>query len=422
MKRYLLLLVTSLASLPGLAFAQPSYLNFEAGQVRPAAMSVDGTRLFVANTPDDRLEIFDLTGGMPTWLASVPVGLSPVAVAVESAERVWVVNHLSDSVSIVDVAANPPRVVRTLLVGDEPSDIVFAGAPTRRAFITTAHRGQNHPTPRGDFTVPGIGRANVWVFDPGNLGAALGGAPETILQLFGDKPRALAVSPDGSKVYAAVFHSGNRTTALNEGHVCNGGPTAAACATGPGGLPAPVSNYLGVRGPEVGLIVRYDDALGYWKDELDRNWNAAVRFDLPDRDVFEIDANQTPPVASGASFTGVGTILFNMVTNPVSGTIYVSNTEAPNEVRFEGKGTYVREMGLHYAASPQPAHSVRHGADAARHARPEHRAAARDGGDERRKHALRRGLRVFCRRRDRHARARVGLARDVHVAPHPAER
>src|SRR4029450_13785020 len=30
----------------------------------------------------------------------------------------------------------------------------------------------------------------------------------------------------------------------------------------------------------------------------------------------------------------------NMVTNPVSGKVYVSNTEARNEVRFEGPGTF----------------------------------------------------------------------------------
>src|SRR5690606_25671081 len=140
--------------------------------------------------------------------------------------------------------------------------------------------------------------------------------------------------------------SGNRTTALNEGHVCNGGPTAAACATGPGGLPAPVTDYIGARGPEVGLIVRYDESLGYWKDELERDWSPAVRFDLPDLDVFELDAEQDPPVASGTAFAGVGTILFNMVTNPVSGALYVSNTEASNDVRFEGHGDYVREMGF----------------------------------------------------------------------------
>src|SRR5213592_5117008 len=41
----------------------------------------------------------------------------------------------------------------------------------------------------------------------------------------------------------------------------------------------------------------------------------------------------------GCRTPGVGTILFNMVTNPVTGKVYVSNTEARNEVRFEGPGT-----------------------------------------------------------------------------------
>ena len=42
--------------------------------------------------------------------------------------------------------------------------------------------------------------------------------------------------------------------------------------------------------------------------------------------------------AAGGFFSGVGTVIFNMVTNPVDGTLYVSNTEARNEVRFEGPG------------------------------------------------------------------------------------
>jgi len=39
-------------------------------------------------------------------------------------------------------------------------------------------------------------------------------------------------------------------------------------------------------------------------------------------------------------FTGVGTVLFNMVVESVSGTVYVSNTDAQNDHRFEGPGTY----------------------------------------------------------------------------------
>jgi len=72
------------------------------------------------------------------------------------------------------------RVTRTLLGGDEPRDVVFAGTGRNRAFITCAHRGQNRP---GDpqLTTPGIGRADVWAFDANNLGAALGGTALSLI-------------------------------------------------------------------------------------------------------------------------------------------------------------------------------------------------------------------------------------------------
>lgn len=143
------------------AHAASDFTLFESGQVRPLALSPKGTHLFAVNTPDNRLEIFRITPHGLSHRASVLVGLEPVAVAAIDNDEVWVVNHLSDSVSILD-ASNPDkaRVVRTLLVGDEPRDIVFGGPMRRRAFITTAHRGQN-----GLFdpqlTTPGVGRADV---------------------------------------------------------------------------------------------------------------------------------------------------------------------------------------------------------------------------------------------------------------------
>lgn len=71
-------------------------------------------------------------------------------------------------------------LVRTLLVGgDEPMDIVFGGENNSRAFITTAHRGQNSPVdPQA--TTPGVGRADVWVFDTAAL-AADAGTPLNII-------------------------------------------------------------------------------------------------------------------------------------------------------------------------------------------------------------------------------------------------
>jgi DNA-binding beta-propeller fold protein YncE len=321
--------------------AGASYVNFESGQVRPLALTPDGRRLLAVNTPDGRLEVFDVRAAGLVHVDSVPVGLEPVAVAVRGNGEAWVVNHLSDSVSIVDLGGARGRVTRTLLVGDEPRDIVFAGDGLGRAFITTAHRGQNSPyddpSNPGELTTPGIGRADVWVFDAAAPGAGIGGTPIAIVTLFGDSPRALAVSPDGATVYAAIFHSGNRTTTVSEGAVCNGGAQAQPCpvsgATAPGGLPAPNLDADGARQPEAGLIVRHDGSA--WRDELGRDWSGVVRFSLPDQDVFAIDAVATPP-RQVAAWAGVGTILFNMAVNPANGRLYVVNSEARNEVRFEG--------------------------------------------------------------------------------------
>ena len=247
-----------------------NFWHFESGQVRPLALSPDGSRLFVVNTPDNHLEIFDVTPQGLEHTGSVPVGLEPVAVAARTETEVWVVNHLSDSISIVDVSATPAIVVRTLLVGDEPRDIVFAGAPAEpdgpfpRAFITTAHRGQAHSvSPQGDkygdFFTPSIGRADVWVFDADNLGNAMGGVPETILTLFGDTPRALAATPSGDTVYAAIFHSGNKTTISPE----NG------LVTFPNsGVP-----------PSIPTIVRFDGA--DWVDN-DNNVDNSIQLQVPD--------------------------------------------------------------------------------------------------------------------------------------------
>jgi YVTN family beta-propeller protein len=330
----------------------PEYTLFEAGQVRPVAMSPDGSKLFAVNTPNATLEIFEVGEDSLSFVAEVPVGLEPVAVAARDDGEVWVVNHLSDSVSIVDVASVPPRVVRTLLVGDEPRDIVFAGSDGKRAFITMAHRGQNTPYPRGDFDVPGLGRADVWVFDADALGTSFGGTPLTRLVLFGDRPRALAATPDGSTVYAAVFRSGNQTTTVGEGQVCNTpGPCTILGNDYPGALPEPRTNFEGIPSREAGLIVGLNPDTGNWEDELSRDWSNAVRFDLPDYDVFEIDADAPVPVEANR-IAGVGTVLFNMLVDPVTGDLYVTNTEARNRVRFEGLASWVGDLGPKPSGEP----------------------------------------------------------------------
>ena len=208
--------------------------------------SPNGQLLFVVNTPANCLEIYSTENDDLTLVSSVTVGMEPIAVAARSDTEIWVVNHMSDSVSVVDIR-HTPRVIRTLLVGDEPRDIVFGGPNKDKAFITAAFRGQNHPTYNAEthFRMPGIGRMDVWVYNANNLGVSLGGAPTTILNFFADSPRSLAVTPDGLTVYAAGFFSGNQTTSLLNTLVG-------------GSRPAPLVNTEGIAAPLEGLIVKYN--------------------------------------------------------------------------------------------------------------------------------------------------------------------
>ncbi len=303
--------------------ASGSVMVFESGPVRPITLSADGLRLYVTNAPANCLEIYAVEVDTLRLASTVSVGLEPVAVNERSGNEVWVVNHLSDSVSVVRLDGTP-RVLRTLLVGDEPRDVVFAGSNRDRAFITAAARGQNRPGfSSANLTTPAQGRADVWVFDTNAIDETLNGKPLTILTLFADTPRGLAVSADGGKVYAAPFMSGNRTTTLHRDAVG-------------AGKPAPSRNVENIAAPGTGLIVRFDGS--GWRDGAGADWSSKVKFTLPDYDLFVIDANANPPVVS-SQISGLGTTLFNLAVHPVSGDVYASNTEAQNHIRFEGPGT-----------------------------------------------------------------------------------
>jgi YVTN family beta-propeller protein len=330
--------------------------TFESGPVRPIAMSPDGTHLFVANTAHASLDVFTITASGLIPAGSVFVGIDPVAVAARTNTEAWVVNQVSDSISIVDTSTNPPHVVRTLLVGDEPSDIVFGGAANARAFVTTAHRGQQRTDSSiaavpgaGDpqLTTPSIGRADVWVFDSTNLGTTVGGTPVSIVSLFGDTPRALAVTPDGNTVYAAIFKSGNQSTVTSSELPCPGFSTSTPCtvsgASVPGSPIGPSTNYAGITSPAVSVLLKMDSTGTLWKDQIGRDWTANTMFTLPDEDVFAIDATT---LTTKATYLHVGTTLFAMAVNPASGKLYVSNTESRNDLRDEGPGTYLPGVTL----------------------------------------------------------------------------
>ncbi|MBL9154248.1 MAG: beta-propeller fold lactonase family protein [Verrucomicrobiales bacterium] len=309
-------------------------VNYETPHVHPIDLTPDRQTLLAVNTAAHTLEIFDVRGGTPVLVDSVAVGIDPVSVRARSNTEAWVVNHVSDSISIVDLTLK--AVVQTLTTSNEPADVVFAGTPAR-AFVSCSEVNR------------------VEVFDLANLGAA-----PTRLAIGGEDPRHLAVSPDGRTVYAAIFESGNGTTAISGG----GSVTAQNVVSRPEGPYAgqnpppnrgnsfvPAINPALPAPPRTAMIVR-KNASNRWMDDNNRDWSIFVNgslasltgrvanWDLTDRDVAVIDA-QTLAISYQ---TRMMTTVMALGVNPATGRVTAIGTEAINEVRFEPilNGIFVR--------------------------------------------------------------------------------
>lgn len=321
-----------------LVLAQEDLINWETPHVHPLELSHDGTLLLAVNTPDNRLEVFDVSGGTPSALYDCPVGLDPVSVRVRADDsQAWVVNHVSDTISVVELATG--HVSATLSTDDEPCDVVFAGTP-ERAFVSCSQAN------------------SVQVFDPANLSVA----PLTI-PIEGEDPRAMAVSNDGSTVYVAVFESGNGTTSLGGGVTTANvdPPNVVSNPDGPWGGQnpppnsgagfSPALNPANPAPPAVALIVKQDDN-GSWFDDNGGDWTSLVSgadaalsgrpvgWELLDHDVVSIDASTLAVSYQG----GLMNLCMALAVHPASGHVAVVGTEATNELRFEPllNGRFVR--------------------------------------------------------------------------------
>ncbi len=317
-------LAAALAIVAG-ASAQP-FVNWESAHVHPMDRTPDGSLLLAVNTADNRLEVFTLNAGIPVHSGSVPVGLDPVTVRVRSNTEAWVVNQISDSVSIVDLVAM--NVVETVRTGDEPADVVFAGMP-ERAFVSVSQENR------------------LQVFDP-----AMPLAPALSVPIEGEDPRSLAT--DGTSVFVGIFESGNGTTIVSE-EITSGPLNPYAGDQNPppndGASFTPAQNGANPGPPPVGMIVKKDE-FGVWRDDNGADWSAAVTWDLHDHDVAIVDAST---LAVGYE-TGLMNIVMGLEVRS-DGVVTVIGTEATNLTRFEPnvKGTFVRVLGASFDPSlPSP--------------------------------------------------------------------
>jgi len=288
------------------AFAQQgAFVNFESPQSHPIDVTPDGSVLVACNTADGVLEVFDLLAGIPQRRGSVAVGVDPVSVRVRGNAEAWVVNQVSDSVSVVDLATM--RVRRTVSVGDEPADIVFAGSP-QRAFVSLAQPNR------------------VVAFDP-----SLELPSFSAVTINGPQPRARAVSPDGSTVYVAIFESGNRTTIVPRVAVNNtGGPYGGQNPPPNSGTQFDPPRAAGQPlPPRVAHIVR-KNAQSRWMDDNNRDWTGFVNWDFFDNDVAIVNASTLAVSYAGGALSTVSGIGVSP-----SGAVTAVGWDALNQVRFE---------------------------------------------------------------------------------------
>ena len=295
-------------AMPAGAQVSPDQIsNFETAHVAPLAVVPGQDAVLAVNTPNGSIERFAVTGTTLRFETAIKVGLEPVSVRARTATEAWVVNALSDSVSIVDLSEN--LVTQTLQVCDQPADVAFAGG---KAFVSCA------------------GAEKVAVFD-----AASPGAPLSTINILGEQPRMMTVSGDGSEIYLGIFESGNGTTVLtakNNRHETN----LVGVASSPYGGVNPPPNDGDVFNPPLNpnnvapsnltsMIVRRT-AAGDWLDDNGVSWREQITggttntkdrlagWDLVDRDIAIINvADET------VQYKGQGlNIVMALAVHPVS--------------------------------------------------------------------------------------------------------
>ena len=263
--------------LPGVG--HPGFLS---PHVEPLA--VVGGHLFVANTPADTLDIIDIASRQV--IRRIPVGIQPVSVVARPDGReVWVANHVSDSVCVIDTA--PESATRFHVVAtiqdldpltlatrfDEPVGIAFADDSKAYVALSSENR----------VAVIDVARRSV----------------VRSLPIPAQDPRAIQVC--NGRLYVAPFESHNRT------------------------------QLSGGRGKPDGDLVTFDA----WEHSIRHNNVLSLGHvvdiikhpDVPDRDLFVFDTATDTLLDTVDS---LGTLLYGLTVDK-SGRVFLAQTDARND-------------------------------------------------------------------------------------------
>jgi len=270
---------------PGVAGAQatdighPTFMSPHAGPI-----VVSGGRVFVTNTPADTVDVID--AATRVIVTRINVGIDPVGLAVRpDGKEVWVSNHVSDSVSVIDT--DPASLTHLQVIAtvqdldpltratrfDEPVGIAFAS--NEKAYVALSSENQ-------------IAVVNVATRQVVNK-----------LTITAQDPRAIAVR--GERLYVIPFESNNQT------------------------------QISGCLGPLVGDLCTFDAQ----EHVLDNN-NVLSRFAVvdivrnprvPDRDLYVFDTSNDQLVEVVDT---LGTLLYGLAIDS-RGRVFVAQTDARND-------------------------------------------------------------------------------------------
>ena len=122
-------------------------------QVAHVVFTPDGKRALAAKFPGHKIAMLNVDGEKVTYdKLDVPVGLWPynvdvtpdgtLAISADNGNSGSADGHV-DTVSVIDLQANPPRVIDKVVVGDAPEG--FAISPTGKLAVAVLLRGTNSP-------------------------------------------------------------------------------------------------------------------------------------------------------------------------------------------------------------------------------------------------------------------------------------
>lgn len=285
------------ASKPGrpLKVGHPTFVSPHASPI-----AVVGEDVFVANTPADTVDVIDTQTRKVR--ERIKVGVDPVSVAVRPDKReVWVANHVSDSVSVIDIVADSPTYLQVVATVqefdpdtkatsfDEPTGIAFAG--NDKAYVALSSENQ--------IAVVDVDSRDI----------------TKRLKIPAQDPRA--IKAQGDRLYVLPFESNNKT------------------------------QLSGGSGNDIdGELVTFDA----WEHSIRVNnvlslghvTDIVKHPQVPDRDLFVFDTNTDELIESVET---LGTLLYGLAIDS-KGNAYIAQTDARNDAngRAGSKQHGMKEM------------------------------------------------------------------------------